>query len=408
MQQITAPTRLFFLIACLALPATLAAQRTDSLALRRELAHATAPVSIEELRLVRSDHISRALQSPESLYAFVTRAEPFYLERRAAAAQSKGLIPVEWVPRLWRAIGELRREESMHSWGLRPHPYSAVALDWFRADALAPRMRTILGARWTRPNDLIDHPLTAAELERAPWPWQALQALMDVRNGLIPSTYSPLERDKADAYLAVVLTMPCSTDEDAQLFVEAAQTSSHFKTPAVMGALRNIALNRRHVVASIQAAGIFADVTRLWDDSRAWSIGAAGVLAILRDSSAQSQRASAAYWIRSLREGVGRSTVKRPVPAGVIIEASRLALDPKSADAWTRLYTYAFSVIEALDDTPFAVERNLSPESPRVAELLSEFGRWFASHRAGLEQLAREQRPELDAAERLMMTTKCR
>jgi len=47
-------------------------------------------------------------------------------------------------------------------------------------------------------------------------------------------TYAPLERDKAEAYLAAVLTMPCTTDEEAQWFVEATQSSSHFKTPAIM------------------------------------------------------------------------------------------------------------------------------------------------------------------------------
>src|SRR5258705_7319888 len=77
---------------------------------RLRLAAATPDPTAERLKAVRSDRITRALRSPDALWAFVTSPEPLYLERRAAAYQAKGLMPVAWLPKIWQAIGELRRE----------------------------------------------------------------------------------------------------------------------------------------------------------------------------------------------------------------------------------------------------------------------------------------------------------
>ncbi len=164
-----------------------------------------------------------ALQSADALWAFVTAAEQNYVERRAAAYQAKGLVPVTWLPKIWTAIGELRREERAHGFGLKPHPLSSIAL--MPRGPEVERSRQILGHAWTAPAQPADYPLTPKEREDAPWPWQVKEALRDLSAGLIPSTYSPLERDKAGAYLSAVLTMPCGTDEEAQSFVEAVQGS---------------------------------------------------------------------------------------------------------------------------------------------------------------------------------------
>lgn len=403
------PTHGLFL---LALPALLMAQAgaTDTREQRMPLAAKSREPAYEALMAMRSRRITRALQSPESLFAFVTRPEPFYLERRAAAMQGKGLIPVDWVPRLWRAIAELRRAEGEHAWRLKPHPMSAVAhyFALFPNSAAPMGARTILGHRWTPPKDLLEYPLTPRERERAPWPWQAQQALADLYGGLVPSTYAPLEREKAGSYLAAVLTMPCGTDDEAKLLVQATQYSSHFKTPAVMGALRNIAMNPNLPLAAVQVTSMFADATRLWDDPASWAIGNAGMLDILRGSPHAAARDNAVYGIRSLREAFrsGRTT-RRPLPAAVILEVSQRALNPATGTEWTRFYADALSVVEALDNPPFPAGRGVDPASPLVAERLAAFGVWFDAERPRLEALAREQAAEVERGARALDTPKC-
>ncbi len=177
-----------------------------------------------------------------------------------------------------------------------------------------------------------------------------------------------------------------------------------------MGALRNIATNPAHPIAAIHAATTYADATRLWTDPRSWALGAAGLADILRGSPHTEARQTAAYSARSLREAFADGgTRPRQLPAAVILEMSRLALDPAAGDEWTRLYVYVFGVIKALDDPPFPAERGMDPRSPDVAKRLGDFSAWFARHRRELETLAAAQKPAIDeAAAILARTTTCR
>ena len=375
---------------------------------RLALAVTTPEPTAEHLEAVHSARITAALQSADALWAFVTAPEQSYLERRAAAYQASGLVPVAWLPRIWAAIGELRREERVHGFGLKPHPLSSIASLPGGPRGQAPRR--IFGRSWTAPAEPVDYPLTPKEREVAPWPWQVREALRDLNAGLIPSTYAPLDRGKADAYLAAVLTMPCGTDEEAQSFVEVVQGSSHYKTPAIMGALRNIATNPAHPIAAVHVATIYADATRLWNDPQSWVLGAAGLADILRNTPHIDARQTAAYSARSLREAFADGGPRsRPLPAALILEMSRLALDLTGADEWTRLYVYAFGVIKALDDPPFAARRGMDPNSPEVGRRLRDFSAWLDLHRHELEELAAAQKPAIDeAAATLAQTATCR
>ena len=368
---------------------------------RMRLALASPEPRVEELMALRTARIDQALRSPERLWQFVTLPEPFYVERRAAAVQGRGSIPVEWVPRLWRAIGELRSEQQRHRWGLKSHPLSAAMN---LPSSIEPeRQRRIFGHGWSVPDRPIEYPLTREEREQAPWPWQVQVALGDLYSGLIPNTYAPLERDKAEAYLAAVLTMPCTTDEEAQWFVEATQSSSHFKTPAIMAALRNIGVNPALPGAAAQVSGMYADATRLWDDPRAYWIGYAGILNILRKTPHAVAREGAAYQAVHLREAFrDGAELRRPIPAAVILDMSRRGLTPDTGSEWKRLYTYVFSVVAALDEPPFQADRGMSPESPMVSQRLGEFRQWYEAQRSALEDLARQQQRELDEAERVL------
>jgi hypothetical protein len=170
-----------------------------------------------------------------------------------------------------------------------------------------------------------------------------------------------------------------------------------------MSALRNIALNPRFPLAAVHVSTTYADATRLWDDPRAWSIGSAGVVDVLRHTPHASARENTAYSVRSLRVAFvdGRER-PRPVPAAVILEMSHLAMDPKSGSEWNRLYVYVFSIIDALDEPPFPAERRMSPDSPDVTRRLRDFAAWFESHRQALEDLAVQQQPQLDRAQQLL------
>src|SRR5437667_3042138 len=86
----------------------LLAQTPESPDQRARLAAATPDPTAEQLQAVRTDRITHALRSPDALWVFVTSPEPMYNERRAAAVQAKGLVPVAWLPKLWQAVGELR------------------------------------------------------------------------------------------------------------------------------------------------------------------------------------------------------------------------------------------------------------------------------------------------------------
>jgi hypothetical protein len=373
---------------------------------RMELAISSREPDASELMELRTPPIAQALQSAEALWNFVTLPEPFYRERRAAALQGRKLVPLEWLPKLKRSLGELTREQSLHNWGMQFHPLDSRG--GARTDTSSPRR--ILGQVWKPPADRIDFPLKPEEREQAPWPWQVQQALQDLFSGLVPSTYAPLQRDKAEAYLSTVLTMPCDSDEEARWLVEAAEASSHFKTPAVMAALRNIAVNRRMPDTASYAAQLYADATRLWDDPRSWPLGYAGLLDILRRTPHTSARHQAAYSVRNLRVGFrGGKEYRRPIPAAVIVEMSHLALDPRAGSDWDRLYIYAFSICEALEDPPFPAARQLDPQSPRVAELLEEFRRWRETHSREFQALAIQQATELRDAERVLTgSSKCR
>jgi hypothetical protein len=271
----------------------------------RGLLEKNPPPTTEQLEALRTDRIRAALRSPDTLWSFVTSPEPMYLERRAAAIQGKGIIPVEWLPKVWRALGELRHEQRLHDFGLKPHPHSAAPYFGSRAPA-SPH--AILGHPWIPPAQPIDYPLTPQELELA-LAMAGHGRLRDLNAGLTPGTYAPLERAKADAYLAAVLTMPCDTDEEAQRLVEAVQGSSHYKTPAIMGVLRNIALNPAFTLASTHVSTTFADATRLWDDPRAWPIGSAGVLDILKSTPHEHARENTAYSTQSLRQAFADGTI---------------------------------------------------------------------------------------------------
>ena len=132
-------------------------------------------VSGDQLLKMRAPGLSKALEDPESLWLFITAPGTSYLQRLAAALQGRDTFPVERIPRLMAAIGELRRESKLHYWGLEPRYQSAINMYWRELPSLKnvvpkQRERTVLGKRWTIPTSELPFPYTIEEKERAPWP----------------------------------------------------------------------------------------------------------------------------------------------------------------------------------------------------------------------------------------------
>lgn len=374
-------------------------QLPDNWRQRMELAQKSTEPSDEELLALRTDRIDRALQSPELLWEFVTRPEPFYLERRAAARQ--GALPPEWLPKIWAAIGEVQRQHS--TFGIAVHPLSvAPRFPWER-----PAPGRILGHLWNPPIQLIDFPLTPEELERAPWPWQVAVAFGDLRAAISRGVPGAQPLAPAEAYFGAVLGMPCRTDEEAVVFIEAATQFAGRFAPIVMGALRNIALNPALPVAALRASGVYVD--QRWDDARAYWVGYAGILDILRRSPHPGAREGAARSVRDLRVFSRSGEIyPQPVPAAVILEMGDRALATETGTDVGDLYALVFHIAAAVDEPPFPVQSGPSSDALEVTRSLRAFREWYAVHRGDFVKLAEQQKPGLAGAGRLLDRSECK
>ena len=269
------------------------------------------------------------------------------------------------------------------------------------------RQRPILGSTWTVPAERSKYPRTLAQQESAPWPWQVEEALGDLLNASRPTHWvgEPPGRgsDREQRWLAAAMTMPWKTDVEAGLFVEATQICSHFKTMAVMGRWRQIALNPAMPNAAVAVVAGLPAAMRLWDDPRSQAIGQVITLDLLRAAPNKDLKERAAYGLQSMREVFsGGKDMKRPEPSTSIVAVSKMAMDANNGDAWTRLYVYAYSACEALDNSPIQVNRRMDPNSPEVQARLSTFNQWVAANAGMLAAAADREKADLEAVRAAM------
>jgi hypothetical protein len=354
----------------------------------------------EELSKVTSSGLSKALETPEDLWRFITAPDTPYIDRMAAVSQGSSLFPLEWMPRLMAAIGELRRESRLHSWGVSQPVFSAtrfngLGIELQKINPKTPKEFIVLGHKWNAPTNEIPYPETMQAKERAPWPWQVQNALNELLVYIKPYH---TEREKAERWLEAAMQMPCTTDEEAGLFIEASKCSSHVKTIAVMARWHWIALQPEFPNAACAVAMAIGETTRLWNDPFSQSVGQVIITDILRHSPHKNAKERAAYSLPDLRYrwvGVNRER-KLPLPATAIVAASERALQLIDGDEWNRLYTYAFSVCETLDRPPVKPDRNMDPDSPMVTRLLKHFESWFADRKDDLLEEQAKEAPQLN------------
>ena len=141
----------------------------------------------------------------------------------------------------------------------------------------------------------------------------------------------------------------------------------------------------------------------LWDDPRSQAIGQVITLDLLRAAPNKDLKERAAYGLQSMREVFsGGKDMKRPEPSTSIVAVSKMAMDANNGDAWTRLYVYAYSACEALDNSPIQVNRRMDPNSPEVQARLSTFNQWVAANAGMLAAAADREKADLEAVRAAM------
>src|SRR5262245_49070919 len=73
-----------------------------------------------------SPELQARIADPESYWTLLTDPATAFEDRHAAAQQGRTYFTLDQLPRVMAALGELRAEQRLHAWGLRPNPSSAV------------------------------------------------------------------------------------------------------------------------------------------------------------------------------------------------------------------------------------------------------------------------------------------
>ena len=426
-------------------PRIMSEQEVSERARAIEQAEAKANFPRPDFAAVTSPTLERALKTPDSFWEFVTSPEPPYMERMAAVrrmqtrdfnAQAQQIYPVERLPQLMAAIGELNRArrqfEPGKEWGLKPHPLSSRSqfLDESTKSPVAGTEFILVGHAWSVPAQSSDYPITFEEESRAPWPWQLnqllnelLRAIQPYASAVAPEAGLPFEPsmvvlepteaeingwrasiERARAYHRAALQMPVKSDEEAVLFVEATAETNH-RPLEVIARWRRLALDARFAESATRIARTVGSGQGVWADARSRAVAQAITIDILSRSPHLKARQEAAMSLRELRQEQERRREKiaLPVPYATVLVASQQALDARNGDEWTRLYCYVRGVCQIVDNPPFDSQSiNVTPESAEIHRRLEVFERWFAQNKEQFQIQARADAQEIEAARAAM------
>lgn len=348
----------------------------------------------------QTPQVKNALKSPETLWAFLTSPNTSYADRMAAAAKGKKIYPLSQVPRLLDAIESLREEELVHRWGFKRGRGQSVQAIAFSGEVArmkpGSRERKILGRTWTVPETpTMEFPAfdngTAAS--KAPWPWQAKQALEALYNNLAPQMHvfnPPEDVAYAEKWYAEALKLPTRTDREATRFVRMTMTPAHYKSLPILAKWRRIALDPKTPEAASLVATNLGEAIHLWDDPRAPDLGEAVLADILRGAKNPTVLREAAWGTMHLkdqlhfsREPGKDSYVKIPTPWTLLVALGDAATHPKNGDEWSRFYYFGTPACYLLPDPPVKREINdFRPDSTEAKRAYQQFATWFKAHRA--------------------------
>ena len=202
-----------------------------------------------------------AWSSPEVLWNFLTSADTGLPERRVATSKADQIIPVEWLPKIIGARGELSRERALYNFGIAANPMSAFVPPFARfkspRDAVGTQInRTILGHPFVVLEQWTPFPPSDSDLKRN-WPVQVSDALETLYWNLIA-------RGDPDRLDSVALKLPCTDYQTAREIVEITSRVArrrHFAPPEVFGTWMNI--TRGNVNVNRASVGLLAVVDAL-------------------------------------------------------------------------------------------------------------------------------------------------
>lgn len=351
-----------------------------------------AAIELERRSAIQPDlaRVEEAARSPETLWAFVIDPATPYDDRMAAAERAALTLPPSYLAKKIAAEEELRRESWSHDWW-RPVPKSPQ-----HTSRPAGETITILGVRWETPAGPIDPPTTIEALRRMPWPWQVQQALVrDVR----------VSTGNARGY-DVVRDLPC-TSELEETVIRHTLTSFPM-TAESYGVLGNIALKHRG-----QTWMSFGDVGYARGEEEHWWATQALVVSLAdRDPDIIDKLipivSNMRNGIRGHASGTSTNALPRkewgPVPwTAFLALADRIDEGVVRGEHEWRLAFQAIRLVQALDDPPFAIDRQVD------VDVLGIFHRWLEDHRSELEAKAAAEREAIAAATaRMQAVTLCR
>lgn len=353
---------------------------------------------IPYLREYHSPSLTKALSSPETLVKFITSPETAYADRKAAAFQGGRDVPLSQMAMILEERDELRAQERNTGWGLLPDLRNSVPQP--PPSIAGPAVITVLGNAWQLPADRSPYPSTWEQQAKAPWPWQAEVALDDLFNWMTPRFGDG--EGEYQRWLDAAMAMPCNTAAEASRFVEATTNVPHVSTLAVMSRWRRIAGDPKLREAAAEMANRIGEKVRLWKDDRAQGLVQLVILALLTQPAGR-DRIVQNLWGESMRQQEqweqrdGQEVTKKlPVPPTTALAICKLALDPATGDAATRLNCYAFSACSMVDDSPFNSLDELDAASPEILPKLKQFEDWFARSRPALEKASKAEQPFLD------------
>ncbi|MEZ6037281.1 MAG: hypothetical protein R3F29_07355 [Planctomycetota bacterium] len=340
--------------------------------------------------------LERAKEHPEELWQFLTDPATPFDQALAAADRCGTVFPLDQVRTLLMARQELAEQWIENGCGIAPHPLSSPPVPPpppLGSRPGPPRERLILGRAWTPPKHREPYPSTWEQAEEAPWPWRVNQVVRRTWTAVArPMGYGGADGEKwwrqVRPWFLECNRWPLATDADAQLYFEATSVPWQGKPTAVLARWRRILLDPNMPQAAARVANALGNVQSQLlhgdDDARL----ACRVLLVdgLTLGPHLRVRQNCAYQLPKFRTRYDSRMKAQPAacPAAAMLAVGDNGAAKRSQELggeWNQLYVFAFSLCEALDAPPIAVERSVVDDRQDVPGKLAAFAAWWQEQR---------------------------
>jgi hypothetical protein len=361
----------------------------------------TDAAEVAALNTYSSPVLEKALGSGPEFWRFLIDPVTPYMDRMAAAQRGGGMIGPTDLPTLWKAVADFEAHRSgvagppcvyLRSDNRRPEDW-VHRNQWLMSQAAADRSYTILGQKVDLPDKMTDFPITPAEREKAPWPWQMARALAALET-------------KVEIYYGDPIRYPLLVDA-AWGWQPGNWQGASVRSRALLGREPRNALRLKTIVRLALDdpdpnvnSGVPTDLNVWGTDSYQFEeLTHVAQIVILQKTQKEPVAASTAYSIGSLARLRDNSCCPQLKPlrtATAILAMGKWAMD-RNLSAWDRYASFVDPIYKAVATPPFQPGTIRDPRSPELAKSLMAFEEWFKSQRSSLEQQAAEERPHLQS-----------